>query len=135
MVIFSINNNIVGEAQDENEVTYAYNITSEEEKIDFNQPVVKIFNLIRGLSLNPGAYCIFKNNNLKIYSSAIYQNKTNDNEKTGTIKIVDKNRLLVRCLDGYLEILELQVAGKSKMLVKDFLNGQDKVALSKERMS
>ena len=130
-----INNNIVGEAQDENEVTYAYNITSEEEKIDFNQPVVKIFNLIRGLSLNPGAYCIFKNNNLKIYSSAIYQNKTNDNEKTGTIKIVDKNRLLVRCLDGYLEILELQVAGKSKMLAKDFLNGQDKVALSKERMS
>ena len=45
-------------AQNEDEVTYAYNITREEEKIDFNKSIIDIFNQIRGLSPTPGAYAI-----------------------------------------------------------------------------
>lgn len=125
---------IIGKPQNEDEVTYAYNLKKDEEKIDFNQDVFKVHNLIRGLSLNPGAYCLFKNKNLKIYESLVYESNVTDDALIGSLKIVAKNHLLVRCLNGYLEIIKLQVEGKEQMLASAFLNGQNKNELLKERL-
>lgn len=128
-----LDNKIKGVAQNENEATYSYNIKREEEKIDFNKTVEEIHNLIRGLSTTPGAYCLFKNKEFKIYSSNIY-NHSNDDKEVGTLKIENKNNLLVRCQNGYLQINEIKIEGKNKMDVKSFLNGCNKEELLKEKL-
>lgn len=110
-----------GVPQDESKVTYGMNIKREEEKIDFTKSVKNVHNLIRGLSLNPGAYCMFNDKTLKIYQSKI-DKLTNDDSKCGTIKIENK-KMLVKCSNGYLEILSLQLEGKKIMTSKDFING------------
>lgn len=124
-----LENKIEGEIQNEEEVTYAFNIKREEEKIDFNNSVRSIHNLIRGLAEVPGAYCLFKDKELKIYKARVFNESINDNKEVGSLKIEGKNRLLVRCKDGYLELLEIKVEGKQKMDVKSFLNGCKKEEL------
>ena len=52
--------------QDEKEVTYAYNITREEEKINFNTSVVNVYNQIRGLYPFPISYFLLDNNTIKV---------------------------------------------------------------------
>lgn len=130
-----MNNQISGLIQDENQATYAYNIKRSEEKIDFCQDVDKIHNLIRGLSLIPGAYCFFKSKELKIYKAQVYSHNEIDKSKVGTLKIENKNRLLVCCVGGYLELLEVKLEGKQKMDVKSFLNGYKKEELLLEKLS
>ena len=110
-----------GIIQDETKVTYAFNIKRDEEKINFNKSCKDVHNLIRGLSLTPGAYCYLKNKVLKIYKTNIYK-LVKDNVETGTLKIENK-KILVKCEDGYLEILVLQLEGKKILTAKEFLNG------------
>ena len=129
-----LENKIDGEVQDENQVSFAFNIKREEEKIDFSLPVLCVHNLIRGLSEVPGAYCYFKNKMFKIYKAKVYSNDK-ENADVGSLKIVDKNHLLVSCKDGLLELLEIQLEGKSKMDIKSFLNGCNKEELVKEKLS
>ena len=122
-----------GEAQKDEEVTYAFNIKREEEKIDFTMSTLQVHNLVRGLAEVPGAYCIFKEKQFKIYASKVYS-YSNDNVTVGTLKIEGKNRLLVKCSDGYLELLSIQLEGKQRMDVKSFLNGINKDDLVKEKL-
>ena len=68
--------------QNENEVTFGYNITKEEEKIDFHQSSKNIHNLIRGLSSTPGAYCFIDNKRMKVYSSQLTDKKSSQEEGT-----------------------------------------------------
>lgn len=128
-----LENKLEGEVQNEQEVTYAFNIKREEERIDFNNSVKDVHNLIRGLSDVPGAYCIFKEKQFKIYQSKVFS-YSNDNVEVGTLKIEGKNRLLVKCKDGYLELLSIQLEGKQRMDVKSFLNGINKDDLVKEKL-
>ena len=128
-----LNNELEGEVQNEEEVTYAFNIKREEEKIDFNKTTVEVHNLIRGLADVPGAYCIYKEKQFKIYKAKVYELK-NDNVEVGTLKIEGKNNLLVKCLDGYLQLLSIQMEGKQKMDVKSFLNGINKEELVKYKL-
>ena len=120
-----LDNKIEGLVQDEDKVTFAFNIKREEEKIDFNDKALNVHNKIRGLSLTPGAYCLFNDKELKIYESRLSE-LSNDNKEPGTLRIENKNHLYVKCLDGYVEILSLQLEGKQKMDTKSFLNGYDK---------
>ena len=129
-----LNNNIKGIAQDETKATYSFNIKREEEKIDFNKSVFEVHNLIRGLAEVPGAYCMFKDKEFKIYSSEVYK-LIDDNCPIGSIKIEGKNNFLVKCKDGYLKINEIKIEGKQKMDVKAFLNGCNKEELVKEVLS
>ena len=125
-----LNKELEGEVQNEEEVTYAFNIKREEEKIDFNKPTRDVHNLIRGLAEVPGAYCIYREKQFKIYKAKVHQIKE-DNVEVGTLKIEEKNNLLVKCKDGYLQLLSIQVEGKQRMDVKSFLNGINKDELVK----
>ena len=130
-----LENKIEGEIQDENEVTYAFNIKREEEKIDFNNDVLRVHNLIRGLAEAPGAYCLLNDKELKIYKAKVFNDNCDDNCEVGTLKLEGKNRLLVRCKNGYLELLEIKIEGKQKMDVKSFLNGCKKEELLSSKLN
>ncbi len=93
-------------------------------KINWQDSLDNIHNKIRGLSPYPTAWCFLKNNDksikLKLYKTSIIN--IVHNYKTGTL-IYNKKTLKVACKNGWLNIKELQLAGKKKMNTQDFLNG------------
>ena len=107
--------------QDENDATYAYNVSREEEYVNFDKSSREVFNQIRGLNSWPGAYAILDDKNIKLWSSKISDNKYN--KKPGTIIDISKEGMVVATKDGSIIITELQLPGKKKMFVKDFING------------
>lgn len=107
--------------QDESKVTYAYNITHEQQFINWEKSADEVCNLVRGLSPNPTALTSIDNTIIKVYSAK----KVSDDivGKPGEIIKLNKE-LLVCCGKGVISILQLQQAGKNKMDAKSFLNGQ-----------
>ena len=119
-IISNTNNRI---KQNEQEVTYGYNITKEEEIINFSKTKREIFNQIRGLNPIPGAYFILNNKIIKVYNSLeIFDNNFNDKEN-GTIVKFTKDGLYIKVSDGLIKIIELKPEGKKKMSISDFYNG------------
>ena len=107
--------------QDESKVTYAYNITHEQQFIDWNKTSKEIVNLVRGLSPNPTALTSINGTIIKVYKAK--EVTTDLVGKPGEVIKLNKE-LLIATKDGAIAILELQQAGKNKMDVKSFLNGQ-----------
>ena len=107
--------------QDEDKVTFGFNITKEEEKIDFNDTSNNIHNKIRGLSSIPGAYAIINNKRMKIYLSE----KTNNisKSKPGTINDINENGIIVSTKDYDIILKNIKLEGKNRCNVKDFING------------
>lgn len=93
-------------------------------KIDFTKTVEEVHNFIRGLSPFPGAFTYLKDKMLKIYRSE----KDITGGETGTItpgehKSDGKSFLKFACRDGYVFVNELQLEGKKKMAIQEFLRG------------
>lgn len=109
------------EKQQEDKVTYAYNISRQEEHTDFNKSSLEVYNQIRSLNSWPGAYAILDDKNIKLWFCKITNN--NFNLKPGTIVNVDKNGIEVVTKDSSVLITELQLPGKKKVNIKDFING------------
>ena len=107
--------------QNEDEVTFGYNITKEEEKVNFNDNIDNIHNKIRGLSSIPGAYANINNKRMKIYKSE----KTNikSNKEPGTIVDINSDGIYVTTLDYVIKLIDIKLEGKKRCLVKDFING------------
>lgn len=107
--------------QDKSEVTFGFNITKEEEKIDFNKCASDINNLIRGLNSVPGAYCMLDDKRLKIYSIEVLNTKSD--LEPGTIKEINNNNFIICTRDYDISIKDLKIEGKKRCFVKEFLNG------------
>ena len=107
--------------QDADKVTFGYNITKEEEKIDFNKESKTIHNLIRGLSSTPGAYCILNDKRLKVYQSELTNTKSN--KAPGTIERIDKTGIYVNTKDNLIKLTDIKLEGKKRCLVSEFING------------
>lgn len=118
--------------QNEEEVTYAYNISREEELIDFNKPARTIFNQIRGLYPYPIGYFILDGLTIKVTSSRIGDIKTN--EEPGTITNIYSDGIGVSSLDNEIIVTSLKPEGKKEMTAKDYLNGVDKKSLIGKRV-
>lgn len=110
--------------QDDSCATYAYNISRQEEHVDFNKTSKEVFNQIRGLNSWPGAYAVLDGKNIKLWLSKISENHYDT--KPGTIVNLDKNGMEIVTKDGSVLITELQLPGKRKTNVKDFINGVKK---------
>ncbi len=94
-------------------------------RIDFSKTTEEVHNLIRGLSPFPGAFTELNGKTLKIYRSEkeiISGNKGNP-FRTGDHLSDGKTFLKFACADGFIHAKELQLEGKKKMLIQDFLRG------------
>ncbi len=100
---------------------HAPKITVETGEIDWNKNVNDIYNLIRGLSPYPTAFTFLKDKKLKIFTSE--KELGNNSETPGEVITDSKSFLKFACNDGYILVKELQLEGKKKMLVEDFLRG------------
>lgn len=115
--------------QNESEVTYAYNVTREEEKIDFNKTSREVFNQIRGLYPYPIAYTTLNGEIIKITEAKI-SNETST--QPGKITNINKEGITVSCLDNSIIITKLKPSGKKEMKSFDFVNGYGKEKLLRE---
>lgn len=107
--------------QNNDNVTFGYNITKEEEKIDFSKNSKDVYNQIRGLSSVPGAYCLLNDKRLKVYQSEITNKKSTS--QYGKIIDIDKTGIYVNTKDFVIKLIDIKLEGKKRCLVKDFING------------
>jgi len=114
--------------QDETLVTYAKTLSREDERIDWNLTALQVYNKVRGTNPWPGSYSVYNGVNVKIWAGKVHvcENvmKHHGHEENGTIIKIFKDAIGVKVNDGVYLITELQVAGKKRMSVKDYLNGR-----------
>ena len=110
--------------QNEEEVTYGFNISKEDEKLDFNDTARNIINKIRGLNSFPGAYCLLDNKRLKVWKAYRTDNLFAD-KKVGTITNIYKDGFGVKVSNGEVVFTEVQLEGKKKVNASDFAKGHD----------
>lgn len=123
-----ISGNINPIKQNEEEVTYGYNITKEDEKIDFSKSNIEVYNKIRGLSETPCAYTTLNGKRLKVYKARL-SDRYYANTLGGTIVGFEKDGICVVSGNKEIILTEIALEGKKRCLVKDYLNGIDKKEL------
>ena len=123
--------NVITTIQKENsEIKTAYKLNKENCKIDWTKSAEEIYNLIRGLSPYPSAWCFFQDKNeewnVKIHEAKMILE--NHIIPTGTL-ICSKKEMKIVVKDGYIQVISLQFPGKKKINVGELLNG---IAFSEE---
>lgn len=111
--------------QNKDEVTYAFTIKREDEKINFSKTKREIYNHVRGLNSWPGAYCLFEGKILKVWNSYITNNYF-PSMFDGQITNIYEDGFGVKVSNGEIVFTEVQLEGKNKMNAISFLNGVDK---------
>ncbi len=88
-------------------------------ELNWDWPAYKILNRIRGLSPYPGAWTTIQNKICKIYSAQVIDLKAD----WEGVFCVNQQRLLAKASDKTISILELQLEGKRRMQIQEFLRG------------
>jgi methionyl-tRNA formyltransferase len=100
---------------------HAPKLSTKTSKIDWTKTVDEVYNLIRGLLPYPGAFTLLNSKSLKIYKAKkeIIQPVI----AAGGYETDKKTFLKFACNNGYILITELQLEGKKKLTVEEFLKG------------
>ncbi len=107
--------------QSDTAATHAPKIFKETCQINFARPVNEVHDFVRGLSPFPGAWTELDGKTFKILRGE--KEFTTPEKEPGTFVSDGKNYLKVSTIDGFLNILDLQMEGKRRMHVREFLNG------------
>lgn len=105
----------------EHELKHAPKIFKENCQIDWKQDIDTIYNLIRGLSPYPAAFTNLNDKVLKLY--AVTKEYTSPDIIQGDYKTDGKTYLKFAGNNGYISVMQLQIEGKKKMEIIDFLRG------------
>ena len=117
------------EPQDESKhINHAPKIFKETCEINWNQPVKKVYDFIRGLSPYPVAWTTLNDKNCRVYragmvSDSLTQPSPEERASIGSFSTDDKKYLHFQCSDGLLAVEELQLEGKKRMGIEEFLRG------------
>ena len=90
-------------------------------KIDWTNSADNIYNLIRGLSPFPAAFTFLQNRLLKMYKAK--KETVTHHAAPGSYESDGKTYLRFACTDGFIYALDIQLEGKKRMLIEDFLRG------------
>lgn len=112
--------------QDEAKVSHAPKIFKDTCRIDWNNKATQIHNLIRGLSPHPSAFTLLATASgeqkvIKVFASRC--EFTEHKSTNGSLYTDNKSYIKVYCEGGLLEITDLQLEGKRRMNVSEFLRG------------
>ena len=108
------------------EIRHAPKIFKDTCRLAFDLPVKRAFDFVRGMSPYPAAWTELVEENgkrtmLKIYATT--REETSVAEAPGTVLTDGKTYFKIAFPDGYLALTQLQLAGKKRMTVSDFLRG------------
>lgn len=102
-------------------VKHAPKLFTETGNINWHKNVDEVYNLIRGLSPYPCAYTMFNEKKLKIFKTEkVVEFPTIE---PGTYDTDEKTFIKFACKNGYIKVLNLQLEGKKRMNIADFLRG------------
>lgn len=107
--------------QNEAEATYAGKISKAIGKIDWSESAEVIERKVRGLNSWPSAYTAYHGKQLKIWKASV--SSENQNGAPGTVHAVTRENFSVNTGSGVLTVWEVQLEGKKRMQVRDFLLG------------
>lgn len=107
--------------QDHTKATPAPKLFNENTRIDFSKPAESVHNLVRGLNPFPVAWCMYDDERMNIYKTAV---STHKGLKPGELRLLD-GKLLAGCGEGSVELLELQLPGTKRLSGSEFVNGYD----------
>ena len=107
--------------QSHEDVSFAPKIFHETCAINFGQTTQQVFDFIRGLSPYPGAWTFFLQKEMKVYEAN--PSPELHDQQPGTIATDGKKYLKVATLDGWINLVTIQMPGKKRMSVETFLNG------------
>ena len=114
-------NEIVYTAQDDSVSCYAKMLTKETGLLNFNESAESIARLVRGCDPWPGTYSYLSGKTFKIFKCKEVDYSGED--RPGTVTDVDKESITIACKEGALRVSEVQIEGKKRMSVHDFLLG------------
>lgn len=109
------------EPQDDRKSSYAKMVFKQEGKIDFSKEPEEVERLIRGFDPWPGAFCDYEDMVMKLWKAEPV--KQNTGKAPGTIAEVSKEGIKIACGSGTLLVTEIQVPGKKRVAVSDYLKG------------
>jgi methionyl-tRNA formyltransferase len=104
-------------------IQLAPKIFKEDCEINWNQPARAVHNFVRGLSPYPTAWTTLKSKICKIYRTDLTENTPDLELTAGTYWTDHKKNLLFKASEGYVSVKELQMEGKKRMTVEEFLRG------------
>lgn len=110
--------NIAPRPQEHAKATLAPILKKEDGRIDFNRTAQEICNRLRGFQPWPGAFTTFRGKNLQVWDAAVSEKSARPGEFS-----VDGDHWRVGCKASTLELLEIQLEGKKRMAVGDFIHG------------
>lgn len=110
--------------QKEEEATYAWNITREDEHIEFNKSAKEIYNKVRGLNPWPKAYTIIKEEEIKVLEC--YIGEEDSPLSAGTICNIKKDAIGICTKDKVIYLTKVKPFGKKEMSALDYINGINK---------
>ena len=117
--------------QNEDDVTFAPIISKEDEYIDFNETTISVYNKIRALNPNPGAYFKINGEIIKVYEAKIGEKRAMPSD----ISNLYKDGIGIGTKDGEIIITRIQPAGKKIMNTRDYLNGINKEELLRSKIN
>ena len=107
-------------SQLDKEASYAPKILKNELLIDWAQTANQINNRVRALSYS-GVFTFINGKRIKLYKTRVHEN--NISSKPGRISIIDKKKVFISCAKDDLELIEVQMENKSRMLTSDWIKG------------
>lgn len=106
--------------QDETLVSYSPNISKDDEFVYFTRDAKAVHNQIRGLVSFPVGHCYINKIRVKIYKSELTEIESTI---AGTVYDVTKDAIYINCNDYVIKLIDIQVAGKKRMSIESYLNG------------
>ena len=107
-------------SQLDKEASYAPKILKNELLIDWAQTANQINNKVRALSYS-GVFTFINGKRIKLYKTRVHEN--NISSKPGRISIIDKKKVFISCAKDDLELIEVQMENKSRMLTSEWIKG------------
>lgn len=115
-IIAGTNERIV---QDETQVTFASNISREQERIDWSKTATEVYNQVRGLHPWPTAYTTLDGATIKIW----WAQPATTSGTPGEVVAIHKDYFEIAATEGSVAVYDLQPSGKKRMSAEDYLNG------------
>lgn len=112
---------LIPEKQDDARSCYAKMLTKALGHVNWEKGAVTIERLVRGLNAWPGAYTSYHGKTMKLWESFLEEGEADG--EPGTVSEVEKDAIIVNTGEGRLRITEVQLEGKKRMPVRDFLLG------------
>ena len=107
-------------SQLDKEASYAPKILKNELLIDWDQTANQINNRVRALSYS-GVFTFINGKRIKLYKTRVHEN--NISSKPGKISIINKKKVFISCAKDDLELIEVQMENKSRMLTSEWIKG------------